>query len=386
MPRPFADRLNTLANQPLSIKVDKLVKVIDPATVKSWLLPEIDTTTGTFTVAVDGTKITNDLSVLFGQAGNRGLPATFRIDYPSFDLSKHPEGKIAIVPGSDSTVCCEAAPEKVLQALATPLGEPLELSLRTKTAAESAQEASLLGITERIATFTTPHPCCQNRVINIHKIADAARGAIILPGQTFSVNGYVGERTPEKGYVKDAGISYGAHVVQYGGGTSQFTTTLFNNAFFAGMDIVDYQMHTEYFTRYPYGREATLSWQHPDLKIKNISDHAILIWTYYTGTSLTVELYGTHFVSYADQTAQSVTPSGTCTYVRTERTRTFLDGTTKKDYFATTYFQPLTKDCIGTPADKYDENFNVITTTTTKPVVTTPAPTTTPTTTAIPTT
>src|SRR5690606_41819913 len=60
-----------------------------------------------------------------------------------------------------------------------------------------------------------------------------------------------------------------------GGGVSQFATTLFNAAFFAGFDFLDYQSHSIYFSRYPYGREATISWPAPDLKIQNTTDYRL---------------------------------------------------------------------------------------------------------------
>jgi hypothetical protein len=63
-----------------------------------------------------------------------------------------------------------------------------------------------------------------------------------------------------------------------------------------------------------------------------------LIWPTYTGTSLTVSFYSTHWVTAA-QTGQTTAPRGECTSVRTQRTRTFLDGTTKVDYF-TALYQP----------------------------------------------
>ena len=100
-----------------------------------------------------------------------------------------------------------------------------------------------------------------------------------------------------------------------------------------------------------------------------------MIWTYYSGTQVSVEMYGTKFVTSSDQTGQTQTPSGTCISVATERTRVFLDGTKKTDYFYNTYTRPLEEDCIGTPAKKYDENFNeVTTTTTTLPGATTTVP------------
>ncbi len=360
----LADRLNALAAHPLTVSVDGKSQTVPPAMVSSWLSPVIED--NTTTVALDGAKATADLSAMFGKAGTIGAPPTFRVDYPN-GQGKDKPGVVTIVPGTDSTVCCEAAPSTILAALSTADTTTLDMKLKTVPAAVAADQAKALGITERISWFSTPHNCCENRVINIHLIADATRGMIIQPGETFSLNKAVGERTPAKGYVKAAGIYYGAHVNQYGGGTSQYTTTLFNAAFFAGMDIVEYQMHSEYFTRYPFGREATLSWTKPDLRIKNNSDRPIMIWSYYSGTQLSVELYGTKYVTTSDQTNQITSPVGTCTYVKTERTRVYVDPKRKSeiDYFTNTYTRPLEEDCKGTPAKKYDENFNVVTTTTT---------------------
>ena len=90
-----------------------------------------------------------------------------------------------------------------------------------------------------------------------------------------------------------------------------------------------------------------------------------MIWTYYSGEQVTVELYGTKFVSSSDQSNQLTSPQGTCTYVSTERTRVFLDGTTKKDAFTNTYMPAGDSDCKGTKALVYDENFQPVTTTTT---------------------
>ena len=54
---------------------------------------------------------------------------------------------------------------------------------------------------------------------------------------------------------------------------SQFATTLFNAAFFAGLDIREYQAHSEYFSRYPRGREATMGFPNPDLVIENTTPY-----------------------------------------------------------------------------------------------------------------
>jgi len=156
----------------------------------------------------------------------------------------------------------------------------------------TTEDARALHITRLVSSFTTYHPCCEARVTNIHRTADLLDGTIVRPGETFSLNGTVGERTSRKGFVIAPGISGGTIVPQLGGGISQFTTTMFNAAWFGGYQIVEHQTHSFYFSRYPPGREATLSWPSPDLKFKDDSDAGILINTYYTDQSITVSFYG----------------------------------------------------------------------------------------------
>jgi vancomycin resistance protein YoaR len=161
----------------------------------------------------------------------------------------------------------------------------------------STEDAHALGIREKIGTFTTYHACCENRVVNIHLIADAADEAMVMPGETWSLNAHVGERTREKGYLPAGAIIGGVleccdHPVNIGGGTSQFATTIYNAIFFAGLEIVEHQPHTIYFSRYPEGREATMGWPKPDVVFRNNTENAVLIDTSYTGTSITVSIYG----------------------------------------------------------------------------------------------
>jgi vancomycin resistance protein YoaR len=73
---------------------------------------------------------------------------------------------------------------------------------------------------------------------------------------------------------------------------SQFATTLFNAVYFAGLDIIERQAHSYWFSRYPMGHEATLGYPEPDLIFKNDSAAGVLIHTSYSGTSITIDLYG----------------------------------------------------------------------------------------------
>jgi len=161
----------------------------------------------------------------------------------------------------------------------------------------STADAEALGIRGKISEFTTFHACCAPRVTNIQLIADAVDGAMVLPGETWSLNDHVGQRTLAKGYVR-AGAIISGYVqccdsdINIGGGTSQFTTTMYNAIFYAGLEDVYHMPHTMYFTRYPEGIEATLGYPSPDLVFRNNTENVVLIKTEHTDTSITVKMFG----------------------------------------------------------------------------------------------
>jgi vancomycin resistance protein YoaR len=154
------------------------------------------------------------------------------------------------------------------------------------------EDAEALGIARKVSEFTTFHPCCQPRVTNIQRIADLVDGVIVMPGDEFSLNEHVGLRTEENGFVAAPMILRGQFVPAVGGGVSQFATTLFNAAFFGGYEDVYHQPHSYYFSRYPEGREATVSFPNPELIFRNDTDSALLIRTEHTDESITVKMFG----------------------------------------------------------------------------------------------
>jgi vancomycin resistance protein YoaR len=180
------------------------------------------------------------------------------------------------------------------QLVTVALSEDRRARLRGMFAAPelTTAEAKALKITDQVSTFTTYHGCCEPRVQNIHRMADLLDGTVVMPGEVFSVNETVGRRTAENGFVPAPAISNGEFVEEVGGGISQFATTMFNAIFFGGYDFLEYRAHSYYFSRYPLGREATVSWPSPDLKFRNDSTAGILIDTSYTDTSITVTFYG----------------------------------------------------------------------------------------------
>ncbi len=155
-----------------------------------------------------------------------------------------------------------------------------------------AGDVEQLGIRELIGSFTTFHACCQPRVHNIHRIAELLDGIIVLPGETFSVNETIGQRSLANGFVMAPSIEDGEMVDPIGGGVSQFATTFYNALLRSGLEILERRAHTYWFERYPMGHEATLSFPKPDLVFRNDTRAGVLIKTEYTDKSITVRLYG----------------------------------------------------------------------------------------------
>lgn len=127
---------------------------------------------------------------------------------------------------------------------------------------------------------------------NIRRVAAQVDGAVVNPGETFSLNGYTGPRGTAQGYVESGIIINGHSGTAVGGGISQFATTLYNAAYFAGFEDVAHTPHSYYISRYPAGREATVYEGSIDLQFKNTTNTPVRIETSFGGGKITVRFKG----------------------------------------------------------------------------------------------
>ena len=183
------------------------------------------------------------------------------------------------------------------QVLVTP--EPVAAKITTEMAGG-------LGIKEIIGSFTTYFPYAEYRLTNIHRAARWMDGVIVQPGEVFSYNKAVGERTEARGFVPGIMIDKGIFKKDWGGGVSQVATTTWNAAWFSGLELVQHKPHSFYISRYPPGRESTVAWPNVDVKFRNNSGHPIFVDTSYTNKSVTVTIYGTKFVEVDTETGPRV--------------------------------------------------------------------------------
>lgn len=209
---------------------------------------------------------------------------------------------------------------------------PVEPALSTRAARK---------VTSLIGTFTTYFPCCEPRVTNIRLIAEAVDGIVVAPGEQFSLNAVAGPRTTAKGYVPAPYISDGELIDSVGGGVSQFSTTIFNAAYFAGLEIDSRQPHSWYISRYPPGREATLDYPTIELLWTNDTAAPVLVRSSTTDTSVTVSLYGDNGGRRVEAVTGARRPvdGGDFTITVTRVTRR-PGGETTREPFTTTYLMP----------------------------------------------
>jgi len=155
-------------------------------------------------------------------------------------------------------------------------------------------EANGLGIRHKLVSFTTQMGVSSsNRIHNVHLMADFIDGTVIRPGDVFSFNDVVGERTAARGFLEGQMIIGSLVLPSIGGGVCQTATTLFNDAFELGLPILERTNHNLYLSHYPIGRDATVSWGGPDFRFRNDLKHGLLIKSSYTDSTLTFTFYGT---------------------------------------------------------------------------------------------
>jgi vancomycin resistance protein YoaR len=172
----------------------------------------------------------------------------------------------------------------------------------------TTEQATNMGIKEVIGEFTTGG-FAQDSGLNIRRVAEQVNGALVKPGDTFSLNGLTGPRTAAQGYVEAGVIEHGAPSRAVGGGISQFATTLFNATYNAGLQDVYHKEHSYYISRYPAGREATVFDGLIDLRFRNDAKTGLTVQTVWSPSNITIRIWGTKRYTVEGQTGPRSNPT-----------------------------------------------------------------------------
>ena len=218
---------------------------------------------------IDPEKLAKPLTNSTTGIGKKAVDATVTIR----------NGKPVVVPGKEGVgLQPEEMAEKLVPAI-TESGDArsVEIDAEVVDPEFTTADAKKLRIKERVSSFSTYFPYAPYRNTNQGRAAQLIDGTILEPGETFSMNDTVGERTAANGFVTGTVINGGVFREELGGGVSQVATTTYNAAFFAGMDDIEHHPHAFYLDRYPMGREATLYYGSLDLRFRNSTKYGVLI-------------------------------------------------------------------------------------------------------------
>jgi vancomycin resistance protein YoaR len=169
----------------------------------------------------------------------------------------------------------------------------LELLTVAMPAAVTKSALGIDDISHVLGYHITKFPVTdRDRNYNLKLAASKVNGYVMKPGEEWSFNDVVGERSQKQGYKIAHVITAGEMVDGLAGGTCQISTTLFGAAFFAGLDIVKTTNHSRPSTYTPLGFDATVVWPNTDLKLKNPYDFPVALRYVVANGEAKVEVLG----------------------------------------------------------------------------------------------
>ncbi|MEU8545349.1 VanW family protein [Streptomyces sp. NPDC048717] len=260
---------------------------ISPATLSAHL--KVTAEKGRLGSSLDASGLMKDPAVARRLDSFTGSPVEARLGVRDGKVVVEQEGR------SGRQVSAEALGAAV-EPLLTKKGDAARTGPVTTTATPprlSSGSLAQLGITEQMSTFTVNFPTAPYRTTNIGRAVELINGSLVQPGEEWSFNRTVGERTPANGFVDGTMILDGRYQLAPGGGVSAVATTVYNALFFAGVQPVEHGAHSFYIERYPAGREATVAWGSLDLRFRNDTGKPLYIKASSTDSSVTVTFLGT---------------------------------------------------------------------------------------------
>lgn len=164
---------------------------------------------------------------------------------------------------------------------------------RTPAAVSADQLAGVLFRDTLASTSTKLNASNKSRTNNVRLASQFINGTILNPGDEFSYNGVVGERTVSRGFQTAGAYSNGQVIEDVGGGVCQPSSTLYMAVLRADLEVTERHNHSLTVSYTPLGEDATVSWGGPDFKFKNNTDYPVKILAWQEGSSMSVKILGT---------------------------------------------------------------------------------------------
>jgi vancomycin resistance protein YoaR len=272
------------ATNPVTVVAGTVTAVIPAKAIGRAL--EFTAQDGRLVPQLDGAVLHRSIAKKLRSIEDKGRDATFKIR----------KGKVKVV---KSKVGRGVSDDELAAAVASVLDLPaaqrkVTVSVGVRPPDLTTEQAKALNINERLSTFTQSYPYAAYRSQNIGQAAKRINRTLLMPGDTFSLNDIIKERTEENGYTVGYVVGPGGVFAEdYGGGVSTSATAAWTAAFYAGMERVQTVAHSIWISRYQPGLEATVAWGIFDLKFRNDTPNAVFITSSTTPTAITVSFWGT---------------------------------------------------------------------------------------------
>jgi len=172
------------------------------------------------------------------------------------------------------------------------LAPDILIDAEIKQLSANITKEKLQTIDKRLSSFSSNFSSSSyGRSTNITLAVKSINGTLLMPGQSFSFNGTVGQRTAAKGY-KPAPVDIGTKVgSDYGGGICQVSTSLYNAVIRSNIKSTERNHHSIPSTYIPLGMDATVDWGNLDYKFTNTLEYPIYIESYVINKKLTFNIY-----------------------------------------------------------------------------------------------
>lgn len=349
----------TAVSAPVTVKVGDVSAEASPAAIAAALTFQVKN--DELRPVIDGAQLHAALGPALAKVDTRARDATWDVT----------SGKPVLVPAQPGNGVTD---EHVADSVASVLDKQadqrrVEMPLGPLNPKLSTEDAAALNIKEKVSSFTQKFPYAPYRFQNIGQASKKVNKTLLKPGEVFSLNKIVGERTKANGFTEGLVVGEGGRFQEdMGGGVSAAATTLWTAAFYAGLERVEQGSHLIWISRYRPGLEATVAWGQLDLKFKNDTPAGILITTKMTKTGLTVNMWGekqydavkavsgpkmnTKPFSKEEASGPSCVEQAGVPGFSIEVDRLFYKGAeqVKKQTFTTTYIPAAQVTCVKEPA------------------------------------
>lgn len=221
-----------------------------------------------------------------------------------------------VTPSVDGqTVDLENTKKALMDALALGLEEPVMVTAAVTQARPRITTDMLSSIHDLLGTFSTDFSSSGNaRATNLRVGAGKINAHVLLPGETLSGYDCMHPFTNANGYATAAAYENGQVVDSVGGGVCQISTTLYNAALGAELDISQRQNHSMIVTYVKPSQDAAIAGTFKDLKLTNNYSTPIYVEGYTSGRTLTFSIYGketrsaNRTVKYVSETLGTIDP------------------------------------------------------------------------------